>query len=1635
MLVAAQTKKQNSQSSAATPADLELLSQKFQSPESFATFAQLFCEEAHKFSNTALAHSNLSEEAAQSFQLLQERKVGETKLRARRLAHATANSTGSAALANPNDLGTVFEITTEDMPFIVSSVVGEIKAQGFDVSAVFDALFKVQRGPDGALQKLSCRNEGDHIGSQNETFILLLLPPLSELERLQLEQGINLVLSDVRQVAMDRGIMLARLSSQIAAMQASPPASIPQEIIDETVAFSRWLTDGHFTFLGMRDYRLKGNSDQIKLSAKDKTGLGILRHDNTPILNAVGEGESMTPEVQRFFFAPQPIIINKANMVSRVNRRVTMDYIGFKTYSMDGRLTGVLRIVGLFNAEAYHDSARSIPFLRMKIQGILDSLHQTGSKHPAKSFINVLENFPRSELLQLDSQKLREWAQDICDLEHHPRLRVFQRIDRFDRFAVLLLYIPRDRYSTKIRKKIGDALARIYDGEIRSFHPYFIDGPLVRVRFVIAREDAPTEARNEREIEQELSTIIRTWKDSLHTHLVSSANTAGLIRKYKKAFPPSYTDVFSVERAAEDIRHIEKLVTDNPDTINFYQESCTPTHRIRAAIYCIDDAIPLSERVPLLENLGFKVIDERTYRLSPQGDQGLQQVCLHDMILETRNGQPADLSSHCSELEACFLAVRREQAEDDKFNALVLAANATWREAAMLRAYVGYMRQIRSPFGPRYVSQTLARHEQITQDLIDLFHIRFDPERYANLEERQSAETQISKQIDQHLSKVESLDEDRALRQLRNVMLATLRTNFYMTSADGKPLPAIAFKISSRDIDDAPEPRPYREVWVNSASVDGVHLRFASIARGGLRWSDRTLDFRTEVLGLAKAQQVKNTVIIPQGAKGGFVAKHISDGTTREERAQLGLDGYRLFVSTLLSLTDNLNDDDIVPPQNVVCHDDPDPYMVVAADKGTATFSDTANAISESQNYWLGDAFASGGSVGYDHKKMGITARGAWESVKRHFREMGKDIQKQPFSVAGCGDMSGDVFGNGMLLSTQIKLVAAFDHRDIFLDPNPDPKSSFEERERMFRLPRSSWQDYNKAKISTGGGVFSRNAKSIALSPEIKTLLGIKDNYLPPNDLIKLILKAQVDLLWFGGIGTYIRADDENNEAVGDRNNDVIRVQASDVKASVIGEGANLAITQHGRIAFSAHGGRINTDFIDNSAGVNSSDLEVNIKIALEPLTRKGALNPQGRADFLARMTDEVAQKCLENNYEQSLALSLAENEDHTGIEDHARLMRKLARTGILDRRLETLPDDTTIADRKTDGRGMTRPELAVLLSYVKLALSHEISQTQLPTDHGLQHLIEPYFPQMLVESYPQLVRDHRLKKEIITTVVTNLFVNRCGLTSAMRLSEDTGKPIDVLAKAFLCAREIFNLEPIWISIGALDNKISASKQIELYTIMQAISYDRTMWFAANNLEYDDMQEIISRHQSVVEKLRTSAKDIMTSTQLINHRKIAQSHFDAGLPKKLAKELAMQTFLANAPDIAEIAQGLPNNCISDIPEIAKAYFIVQEMLGITDLKTRAQSIPTTEAYSRTVIQRANTQITQASRTLAQHILLAEDRSAHATVEVRYETWRTRNEKGLSSLKARLEDLAGSETLSIPGLIVAATDIESAAELK
>jgi glutamate dehydrogenase len=1493
--------------------------------------------------------------AEQAWQFLQTRKPGSPKIR-----FATPETPpGGARLKGIS----IIEIVNDDMPFLVDSVMATLTEQNLSIRLVVHPILSVSRDMSGALAALHEERKADE-SSLRESFIHIHVERLDDdIRRTEAIQDLEQSLSDVRRAVADWRPMLGRVSEVITELKTNPPP-LPADETAEAIQFLEWLIANNFTFLGIREHVF--SPDTGSFDARVETGLGILRDRSR------GTGRKlMTPEIRSVLQEPRALFITKSASRSRVHRRVFMDYVGVKRYGADGTPVGEFRILGLFTSTAYTRSTRTIPYVRRKIDNVLMRAGFNPSGHSGKALVNMLETYPRDELFQIDDETLYRFSLAILQLDERPRVRVLARRDRFDRFVYALVYLPRDRASGRVIDAIGTFLAGIYKSAVSGFTPFFPEGPLVRIEFMLARSNEQLDEPDRAALEYGVGAIVRTWSDALSEALAlvhDPLKAKQLFELYSNAFSAGYRDRYAPSAAIGDIRTIEGLSSQKPLAVEFYDPTQGGADATGLKVWSYNRPIPLSERVPILENMGFRVVDETTYEVTPAA---ASSVWLHDMMLERVDGLPFNITQSKQALESCLLVVMRGVAENDGYNALVLEAGLWWRDVALIRTLSRYLRQIRIAFSQDYMWATLRKHPGIAAQLTRLFQVRFDPRLGALGELRSGQEDAIAAEIEAALTKVQSLDEDRIIRHFVNAIRSAIRTNFYQIDAQGQPKSLIAIKFDSRKIDDLPLPRPLYEIFVYSPRVEGVHLRFGKVARGGIRWSDRPQDFRTEILGLVKAQQVKNAVIVPVGAKGGFVPKLLPVGGTREAIAAEGVAAYSLFISTMLDITDNIAaDGSVVPPNNVVRHDRDDPYFVVAADKGTATFSDIANAISLEHGFWLGDAFASGGSAGYDHKKMGITARGAWEAVRRHFREMDVNIITTPFSVAGVGDMSGDVFGNGMLLERTIRLVAAFDHRDIFIDPDPDTEKSLAERMRLFNLPRSSWQDYDKSLISKGGGIFPRSAKEIPLSPEMRALLGLKAEHATPQLVMNTILKMPVDLLWFGGIGTYVRASDETDDAAGDRANDPIRVTAKDLKCKVIGEGANLGMTQRGRIEAALAGVRLNTDAIDNSAGVNTSDVEVNIKIALSEPVRAGALSLEQRNVVLGEMTDDVAALVLRNNYLQTLALSLTQRRGLDDLGFQQRLMQTLEARDLLDRTVELLPDDMAIAERRRRSQPLTRPELAVLLAYAKLTLYGDLLDSKVPDDPYLGRELGRYFPKLLMERFPEAVERHRLRREIIATHIVNSIINRGGPSLVVRMADETGAQPDAITTAFVAVRDSYGMPELNGAIDQLDSKISGKLQLELYAAVQDLMLDRLVWFLRNADFTGGLDGVIAHYKNGIAEVETSLAAALSEEAVKAKVERAEELKAFGVPEALATRIARLPALAAATDIVLVGDRTKRA----LADVAATYFAARDFFRVDRIAEAAQQIATADYFDRLALDRARDGLGEATRQLTAEML-------------------------------------------------------------
>ncbi len=1399
-------------------------------------------------------------------------------------------------------------IVNDDMPFLVDSVSAAIGAAGLRIERLL------------------------HPTVGGESLIYIELARANARARADLVDSLAHVLADVRAAVTDWPAMLAEMKAAGKELRDNPPPLAPHEIA-EAAAFLDWLAADNFTLLGYHAYRFDDDLDDARFAPASDHGLGLLRDAAFALWRGADGMEVLPDGLRRFMAGPHPLLVTKASALSTVHRRTALDYVGVKRFDRSGRVVGEHRFIGLFTSQALVAPPRDVPVLRRKVAEVSDALGFNPKGHAGKALAHILDTLPKDELFQIEADRLGEMALGLLSLLDRPRPKLFARSDPFGRYVSALVYVPRDAYTGGIRETAGHMLEAAFDAKLSGYEVELRAEGLARVHYTLATRPGSVRAVDEAELDARLTTLVRGWGDSLETALAEQAGAqraARLTLSHGQAFSPSYQAQFTATDAADDILRMAALPDDAARDVNLYHGPNDAPGQLRLKIYRHGAIIPLSEAVPVLENFGFRVIEEFPFDLG-----GGKLGHIHDFLLESADSAGLDFAALEARVEPALRAVLTGAQENDLFNALVMGAGLEARAVGLLRAYFRYLRQTGVAYGLATVVDALRRYPAIAADLVALFEARFDPARTGD-------EAALLDRIDEQFAAVTAIDDDRILRLYRAVILATLRTNFYAPGG----AEALAFKLESHKVPSLPPPVPYREIWVYSPRVEGIHLRGGPIARGGLRWSDRRDDFRTEVLGLVKAQMVKNAVIVPTGSKGGFYPKQLPSPANRDAWLAEGTESYRVFIRALLSVTDNLDKAGaVVPPDAVVRHDGDDPYLVVAADKGTATFSDIANAISEDHGFWLGDAFASGGRYGYDHKAMGITAKGAWVSVQRHFREMGIDVQTDPVRVIGVGDMSGDVFGNGMLLSTSLRLVAAFDHRHIFLDPDPDPAKSFKERQRLFALPRSSWADYDAKLISKGGGIFPRDQKSIPLSAEVQAMLGLSADSASPAELMTAILKAQADLIWFGGIGTYVKASSESNADVGDRANDAIRVNGADLRVKVVGEGANLGTTQTGRSEFARRGGRINTDFIDNSAGVDTSDNEVNIKIALAATP----LSLEDRNSLLTEMTADVERLVLRDNIMQTQALSVAEAGGAAALPSQLRVIQTLEAAGRLDRAVEGLPGDDLLTQRMQGGQGLERPELSVLLAYTKMALKEALVVSPLMDDPVLAFDLHAAFPAVMVERFPAAIDNHRLRRELIATKLANQIVNRGGIPLAFELAEELGASLAQVAGAFVAVREMFDLRTLWRAIDA--STASATAQIALHA--HAIEGLRTQM--GDLMRGGDSGvtpfETIARLKPGIERIGSQIDHLLRPEPRAQIDRFAQSLAKAGAPDDIAKMLVRLEALDGAVGVARLAADLG---VAE-RDAVDAYTMLGEALGLDWAKGAATQMRPADPWERLLV--------------------------------------------------------------------------------
>lgn len=1519
-----------------------------------------------------------------------------------------------SALAVSGMRKTLIDIVSDDMAFIVDSVVAEINKNNFLIDYMIHPVFYAKYDKAGKLVEVSQTEKDGYIRQSHIHLQIQDIPTQIALK--ELEEGLYVAMGDVYITNKEWPKMLKCLDEardELAASKTRRPMNEIQQYCD----FLDYLHDNNFTLLGYREYEfIEKNGELISKTVKGKS-LGLLADELRPAYISETE-EGLPRNMQEMRKNLPPVSVSKTNRLATVHRRVPMDAIAVKTYNKDGSVKGEKLFLGLFTSVTYSRSVSDVPYLRDKVEEVLEMSGFLAGGHDRKALRHILEKYPRDELFQIAPKDLLKISVNILRLQERQRIALFMRKDPFRRYISCLVYVPRDRYGTSLRKTIAGILERELNGTCENFYTSLDDSVFARVLFMIQVKQSDEPVIKTAELEAMLQEAGQTWAELLARALAETHDDESKITrmamKYGEAFPLAYTVRYRAKQAVFDIDKIEEVLAKNELQLDLYRPEEVDLKQLRLKVYNPDLPLTLSDVMPILENLGLRAISELPFEVKPGASE--KSVWVHDFLLETPMlNDFVNIPDVKKNFESGFAKIWAQGMENDGLNRLILAANMNWHEITILRTYVRYLRQINYPFSRQYIESALTSNSKIARMIVDLFKAFHDPKNGAEADSKAAG---CAVAIDHALETVDSLDQDRILRMMTSLVEATLRTNYYQRTEDGKAKPYLSVKLDSAKVPELPAPRPYREIFVYSPRVEAIHLRGDKIARGGLRWSDRHEDFRTEVLGLMKAQMVKNAVIVPMGSKGGFVVK--SKTNTRQEFMAEGIECYKTFIRGLLDITDNLKGTKVIPPKDVVRRDSDDPYLVVAADKGTASFSDIANSISQEYGFWLDDAFASGGSAGYDHKKMGITAKGAWESVKLHFRQLNHNTQTQDFDVCGVGDMGGDVFGNGMLLSEHIRLIGAFNHLHIFVDPNPDPASSFAERKRLFDNVLG-WDQYDVKKLSKGGKIFERSEKILTLTPEIKARFDIDKDKVTPIELMRAILKARTDLMWFGGIGTYIKSSKQSHADVGDKANDALRIDATELRTKVIGEGANLAITQLGRIEFSERGGRMNTDFVDNSGGVNSSDLEVNIKILMTDImgSKDHDMDLKARNKLLESMTDDVSRLVLRNNYQQAQAISLAEIQAKEKLQIQNDFIKDLEREKGLNRALEGLPDEETVELRLRTGKGLTRPELAVLVSYAKISFTQDLLASDIPQSPDMQDWIFNYFPKALQKKYETEIKRHKLAREIVATSMANSLINRMGPTFLKAQINKTGTTVDQIAKAYIIVRDAFDLRALWDQIEALDNKVPAEVQLKAMREIAILSEHAISWFLTRLGRDLNIGREIEAFGENVTKLRKNLGKIVTP----NLQESIELRTDAGkrdgLPEELAQQIALMPVLSSACDIIRISLEQKTEMLAT----AHAYFQLGEEFHMDWLRQQARYLPSDDHWAAEATRGLVDQLFSAQAFLTVRVL-NDTKGTADKGKTLAETWLSAHAQQINQLEPLFAALRRAGTIDLPMLIIA-----------
>lgn len=1431
---------------------------------------------------------------------------------------------------------TIIEIANIDAPFLVDSAVGYLDKHSIEIINIIHPTYDISRDISGKVKNIACDKE-----KRNESIIQFHIEKINnEIEINNFTKGLEQVIETVNLVVSQWRSMLEVVKSCKLQIDNSAKIISDRDYIQEIKDFIDWMVSGNFVLLGVKEFDIKKNKDSKHILEEVKGqefGVFCSQYDEMKpsVIN------STISEIEDSVKRPYIIEILKSRYRSKIHRVANAERIRIQKISPSGKVIGEYRIIGLFTSSAYNQSIKLIPLVRKKAQKVIDDSGFIKGSHNYKDLVTVLEFYPRDELFQISHEDLLKNAVGIVSICGRSKVKFFARKDKFERFVSCLIFTPKDRSNSELRTKIRNYLAKVYNGEVADFFVQINDSNLVRIHIII-RNNSSIPNVDDLKVEKEIAKMTRIWMDDLLQTVkakYSDDRALDIYSKYKNSFSISYKNRFSARRAAIDISYIEDCINQKNTIFKFYKSSQDlDKDIIELKIYNPHAEVPLSKIMPILNSFNLEVIKEHTYPIEINKEGRVRE---RDIVwINYFNLKLGDKSfKYCHKLrlnfEKAISLIWSGVIECGELNKLLISADLNWKQIYMLRAYTRYIYQTDLKYKTNYISNTLNKYHNITRNLIDLFEVKFNPFLLLDDNKRNEEINKISSQINLQLSKVSDAIEDSVIRSYYNCIKATLRTNYYQSKISGGFKGYISFKFNSQEIPNLPLPRPYAEIFVYSKEVEAIHLRGGKVARGGLRWSDRLQDYRTEVLGLMKAQMTKNAVIVPEGSKGGFVVKKDLSNLSRNEAENIAIECYKIFLRGVLDITDNVVKNKIIHPKSCIIYDKADPYLVVAADKGTATFSDTANSISNEYNFWLGDAFASGGSYGYDHKKMGITAKGAWVSVMRHFREIGFNTQISDFTCVAIGDMMGDVFGNGMLLSKHIKLVAAFNHMHIFLDPNPDSAISFKERQRLFKLDRSTWLDYDKSKISKGGGVFERKAKSIKISPEIAKMLDIKDKELSPSQLIKAILKSPVDLLWNGGIGTYVKSSSESHLDAGDKANDDLRVNGSELRCKVVGEGGNLGFTQKGRIEYALNNGLINTDAMDNSAGVDCSDHEVNIKIALFDAVIKDKISFSKRNEVLELMTNEVSDLVLRDNNMQTQAVSIANSMGYLALGEQSKFLDRLEKNGELNRDIEFLPSAKEIDRRQNDKIGMTRPELCVMLSYAKMGIYKNILQSDLIKDKYFNKYLISYFPAKMQQDFVKEINNHQLSKEIISTQITNLIVDRAGITFVDQLMQETGFDVDKIVKSFIIATESFELDKIWQEIESLSGKVSHDVVVGMFLSSIKLLERSVKWLLRRQFSAK-IDDDIKKYKKSANDLWSFLSQVLAKASRQDYENKAKKLHLSKVPSELANKIAAMDPIASAFDIWEISQSSK----IDLRVIAKIYFEVGTRFYLKKLRSK-----------------------------------------------------------------------------------------------